>query len=551
MKRIESTCKVRRFGAIAFAGITGMFLAQVPTPAIAKQPQIRCEELVGWKLAATAIGLPTRGASVETASLSAANDPNGKYCKVNGAIQSVDARAQPIRFQINLPGDWNEKAVHAGGGGYDGTLVDALRVSFAGERDERPVAAGYATFGSDSGHQSAGFTDPAPAKFGLNDEELANFGGAQLKKTHDVAREAMRRYYGASPKRVYFYGNSQGGHEGLIVAQRWPKDYDGVVAIHPAYNFTALQLSGLHVGKALYKSPGAWLAPAKVQLIADAVLRSCDSLDGTADGIIANVTGCRQTFNVTTLRCEGGKDAGEGCLSDEQLATARAIDARIDLGVALQGGISSFAGWPLLTGAFAGAPSPFGFGMAPTPSAPPTMMRDGFLYFMADQLIRYMVMRDPAYNSLSFEPAKHADGLKRVSNLIDASDDNLDAFRARGGKLILLHGTVDMAIPPGNTVDYHERLLKRYGNDRLREFERFYLVPGFGHGDGPFLMRWDGLTALDRWADAGVQPVNQVATDSAPPSAGRTRPLCEFPTWPRYLGSADANAAASFRCTDK
>jgi hypothetical protein len=263
MKRIESTCKVRRFGAIAFAGITGLFVVQVPTPAVAKQPQIRCEELVGWKLAATAIGLPTRGASVETASLSAANDPNGKYCKVNGAIHSVDASAQPIRFQINLPGDWNEKAVHAGGGGYDGTLVDALRVSFAGERDERPVAAGYATFGSDSGHQSSGFTDPAPAKFALNDEELANFGGAQLKKTHDVAREAIRRYYGASPKRVYFYGSSQGGHEGLIVAQRWPKDYDGVVAIHPAYNFTALQLSGLHVGKVLYRSPGAWLAPAR------------------------------------------------------------------------------------------------------------------------------------------------------------------------------------------------------------------------------------------------------------------------------------------------
>src|SRR5687767_3310291 len=118
MKRIEITCKVRRFGAIAFAGITGMFVAQVPMPAIAKQPQIRCEELVGWKLAATAIGLPTRGAGVETASLSATNDSNGKYCKVNGAIQSVDPKAQPIRFRINLPRDWNEKAVHAGGGGY-------------------------------------------------------------------------------------------------------------------------------------------------------------------------------------------------------------------------------------------------------------------------------------------------------------------------------------------------------------------------------------------------------------------------------------------------
>ena len=175
-------------------------------------------------------------------------------------------------------------------------------------------------------------------------------------------------------------------------------------------------------------------------------------------------------------------------------------------------------------------------------------MRDGFLFSMADQLVRYMAVRDPAYHTLSFDPASHADELKRVSNLVDASDANLDAFRARGGKLILLHGTVDMAIAPENTVDYANRLLKRYGKDRLREFTRFYMVPGFGHGDGPFQMRWDGLTALDRWVDGGAEPVNQIATDSAQATAGRTRPLCEYPTWPRYLGKGDANTAASFLC---
>jgi len=547
MRRTEDTRKPRRLTAVVLAGGMGMFAAHVPTPAIAKEPRIRCEELIRWQLPSTAIGLPTRGATVETATVSAAGDANGKYCKVNGAILSIDPKAQPIRFQVNLPGDWNEKAVHAGGGGYDGTVVDALRLSFVGTGDALPVAAGYATFGSDSGHQSAGFTDPAPAKFGLNEEELENFGSAQLKKTHDVARELIRHYYGAAPKRVYFYGNSQGGHEGLIVAQRWPKDYDGVVSIHPAYNFVPLQLSGLHLGKALYKSPGAWLSPAKVQLIASAVVRSCDSLDGVADGIIGNVAGCRQAFNLNTLRCEGGKDAGEGCLSDEQIATARAFDQKIDLGVTLQGGVSSFARWPLLTGAFSGGPGPLGLGMRPGPSAPPTL-GDAFVYFMADQMVRYMAVRDPAYNSLSFEPSKHAEALQRVSSLIDASDANLDAFRARGGKLILLHGTVDMAIPPENTVDYHDRLLKRYGKDPLRDFTRFYMVPGFGHGDGSFQLRWDGLTALDRWV-GGAEPLNQVGTDSARSTAGRTRPLCEYPSWPRYAGNGDVYAAASFRCT--
>ena len=242
MRCIDDIRKVRRIAALAFMGASGVLAAQVPTGAIAKEPRLRCEQLTKWDVPAKEIGLPTRGATIETAALSAAEDPNGSYCKANGSIQSVDPKAQPIRFQINLPKAWNGKAIHAGGGGYDGTVVDGLQISFAGAADARPVAAGYATFGSDSGHQSSGFMDPTPGKFGLNDEELENFGGAQLKKTHDVALAVIRHYYGEAPKRLYFYGNSQGGHEGLFVAQRWPKDYDGVVAIHPAYNFVPLQL---------------------------------------------------------------------------------------------------------------------------------------------------------------------------------------------------------------------------------------------------------------------------------------------------------------------
>ena len=536
--------------ALALGCICLLLAALAPGAAGAKEPAMRCEQLVHWQVPVEVIHLPTRGASVEATAPSAAGDPDGSYCRVDGVIQSVDAKAQSIHFRVNLPARWNEKAVHVGGGGYDGMLVGGLRVSFAGTQDEHPIAAGYVTFGSDSGHQSMGFMDPAPGKFALNEEELENFGGAQLKKTHDVALELLRHYYGSAPKRIYFYGNSQGGHEGLVVAQRWPNDYDGIVAIHPAYDFTALQLSGLHLGQVLYKSPQAWLSPPKVQLIANAVLRACDNLDGLGDGIIGNVSGCRSTFKLDPLRCEGGKDAGNRCLSDEQIKTARAFDEPTALGFTLQGEVSSFARWPLLTGAFTGGASFMGLGMSPTSSSPPAPT-DAFLFFMADQLVRYMVLRDPSYNSLNFEPAKHVDELKRVSTLIDASDANLDVFQARGGKLLLLHGTIDMAIAPENTVAYFERLAKRYGKERLRAFTRLYMVPGFGHGDGAFQMRWDGLTALDRWVDAGKEPLNQVATDAAQATAGRTRPLCEYPAWPRYVGSGDANVAGSFRCTDR
>jgi feruloyl esterase len=173
-----------------------------------------------------------------------------------------------------------------------------------------------------------------------------------------------------------------------------------------------------------------------------------------------------------------------------------------------------------------------------------------FLFFMADQLVRYVVVRDPGYNALHFEPAKHVAALQRVSTLIDASDANLDAFRARGGKLLLVHGTVDMAIAPENTVAYHKRLESRYGKEKLRTFSRFFMVPGFGHGDGSFQMRRDGLSALDKWVDAGAEPLNQVATDGAPPTLGRTRPLCEYPAWPRYSGGGEARAS-SYRCVSE
>ena len=538
----------RSLTAVAISQALLFLAGQAPQDVSARAPVASCEQLSHSQLPAEAIHLPTRGAVVEAAVSSAPGDADGDYCRVTGVIQSVDAKAQSIHFRVNLPANWNGKAVHLGGGGYDGLLVDGLHVSFAGAQDEHPVAAGYVTFGSDSGHQSKGFMDPAPGEFALNEEELVNFGGAQLKKTHDVALRLIQQYYGAPPQRVYFYGNSQGGHEGLIVAQRWPNDYDGVVSIHPAYDFTPLQLSGLHLGQVLYRSPEAWLSPAKVQLIAAAVLRTCDKLDGLADGIIGDVAGCRVAFKLDSLRCEDGKDSGSGCLSDEQIKTARAFDQPTVFGFTLQGELGSFARWPLLTGAFTGGPSFMGLGLSPKPSTPPAPT-DAFLLFMADQLVRYMASHDPSAVSLNFVPGQHVEELKRVSNLIDANDPNLDAFRAHGGKLLLLHGTIDMAIAPENTVSYYDRLLKRYGVEPLHTFTRFYMVPGFGHGDGTFQMRWDGLTALDKWADAGKEPLNQVVTDGAPTTAGRARPLCEYPAWPRYGGTGDPKAAASFVCT--
>jgi hypothetical protein len=241
-------------------GLLLITLLLAPLPAFAATPQEACAALANLAIEPGAISLPTHGATITSATLitaEAKDNPNGEFCKVLGAILPVDPAAPNINFEVNLPSQWNSKALHYGGGGYDGSLVTGLaNVRFFKPGTETPLKRGYVTFGSDSGHQGR---SPADGSFGMNDEALRNFAGDQLKKTHDVALDLVNRRYGRLPERLYFFGNSQGGHEGFVVIQRWPQDYDGVVAIHPVFDFVALQLDGAKLSQAMYNPPDGWL----------------------------------------------------------------------------------------------------------------------------------------------------------------------------------------------------------------------------------------------------------------------------------------------------
>ena len=217
-------------------------------------------------------------------------------------------KAPDIEFEVNLPSEWNGRMLQLGGGGYDGNLVTGL-TPYPSEPagQPTPLAAGYVTLGSDSGHKSRMGFD---GSFALNDEARLNFGQLSVKKTHDAAMFLVKSYYKRVPKRSYFIGGSQGGHEALVAAALYPADYDGVVANFPAYNVTLLQLSGVPIAKALYDNGGkGWLNPAKVKLLTDAVYAACDKLDGAEDGIISDIAACNRTFTLetvrSTLRCAG------------------------------------------------------------------------------------------------------------------------------------------------------------------------------------------------------------------------------------------------------
>jgi feruloyl esterase len=389
----------------------------------------------------------------------------------------------------------------------------------------------------------------------LNDEALLNYGKQSIKKTHDVAVEIIRKRYGRAAGKFYFIGGSQGGHEALDAAARYPADYDGVVSNFPAYNVTMLHLASLNVGKAVYGNHGAgWLSPAKTKLLTDAVYAACDTvaLDGVKDGIISNVAGCNATFNVGTVKaklaCPAGKDT-DSCLTPAQIAAVEQITSPYRPGFAIAG-MSEFPRWALLEGALFRVSN---FGTHPVPANPPAPT-DALLYNAGAATAKYIITRDPSLDALTFDPNTSAALRARtqeVAKIMDVTDVDLAPFRKKGGKIILVHGTVDDFISPHNTVAYYNRQRELQGQKALDSFLRFYLVPGLGHGMGPFNAKYDGLRVLAEWVEKGHAPGTVTAVDENPATQGRTRPMCVFPAWPKYDGTGSVDAASSYRCVER
>ncbi|MCA7961974.1 tannase/feruloyl esterase family alpha/beta hydrolase [Burkholderia cenocepacia] len=523
----------------------GASASSPPPPSAATQ----CAALNGLAIPASSIAEPTGGATVTNATLVEAA---GEYCQVNGAIAPVDPAAPSIRFQVNLPTNWNRKALHYGGGGFDGTLitgVDALDMAPTGT--PTPLANGYATFGDDSGHQSSSITD---GKFAMSDESLANYGGLSLKKTHDVAMALIGKRYASAPSKTYFFGSSTGGRDGLSEAQRWPADYDGIVVNRPALNYTGLRLSNVVLGRALYLNNGAgWLDVAKTVLLQNAVMSACDALDGVADGIVSNVAACNaQSATVlASVRCPSGVDSGDTCLSDAQIATVQTIAAPLQLPYPLANGVTRYAGYNILAGSvFAGPYTTRDLGESKVP-ANPAGKKDANQWVTGDQWVKYFVTRVPTFDSLMFDPVNpgmYASRVQALSALTDATSTDLSAYVAKGGKLIMTHGLADEIVSTDSSTDYYTGLVQRFGQGTVDGFARFYLMPGVGHGTGPFHPAIDSLSALDEWVESGKAPETLTMSDLNAATLGRTRPLCRYPLWPKYIGG-DVNAAASFQCT--
>ena len=529
---------------------------------------LSCAQLAGKTVPASSIGLPTTGATVTAATTMPASgtgaQATGEYCLVSGAINPVDPAAPQIKFQIAMPTVWNNKIMMFGGGGYDGTIPAPTGNVPAGPTAQpTPLGRGYATFASDSGHQ-ANALGSEDGSFGVNDEAVQNFSGDALKKTRDAAVYLIdARYAVKAPKRAYFAGGSSGGREALAVVQRWPQDWDGSIVLYPAWAAASLDLQFGRITRAL-AAPGAYLDQAKRKVLLNAVLAACDTLDGVADGLISNVAACNTTFNPATatvngtaLRCAGGADTGDTCLSDAQISALNVYNTPITFGYPLASGETQFPGFNVygadlgVANASALQPTVTTLALGTSQPASPMPTTAPYLSVFWDQWIRYFVTRDSNYNSLTVDPQNPGSLQARISQLTGLQDVNktdLSAFNARGGKILMAHGMADALVSTRSSEQYYQRLQATMGASAVANFVRFYEIPGYGHAVSTvYNASWDSLTTLENWVENGVTPPAQTVADTAG-VPGRTRPLCEYPSFPRYNGSGDVNAASSFTC---
>ncbi|HVQ06394.1 MAG TPA: tannase/feruloyl esterase family alpha/beta hydrolase [Burkholderiaceae bacterium] len=526
-----------------------------------------CDKMVGLTVAAKEIDLPTRGAAVTAASIVAAAGTGAsaipEHCLVSGKISPIDPTAPDILFRVALPTDWNAKVVMFGGGGFDGSIPNVAGNVPVGPTDQlRPLGRGYATFASDSGHQ-AGALGSQDGTFMLNDEALRNWGGEALKKTRDAAVQLIKARYGKPIRKAYFAGGSTGGREAIQSITRWPDDWDGAIVAYPAWNQASAMLGGHRVNRALAQ-PGAYPSVPKRALLLKASLQACDGLDGVVDGLISDQLHCNAVFDPATasvdgspLRCPDGVDTGDTCLSDVQIATFKVVNTDAHFNFTLASGEDHYPGYNIW-GADLGItsnPAPIqptvtflAFGtsqpMIPMPRTAP------YISVQVDQGIQYGITRIPGYDSLSVDPENPGPWGPRFSELSAMIDQpvDLDAFAAKGGKLLLVHGLTDILVSSRATEEYYQRLQARMGHGEVDKFVRYYEVPGLGHAvSSIFNAAWDSLTTLEKWVEQGKAPGPQVVADTVG-VAGRTRPLCEYPKWAQYNGSGDVNAAASFTC---
>lgn len=511
----------------------------------------------------SSIGEPVSSVMLKDPRWVAATANAPAYCSVDGVMSPVDtvASAKPINFRVILPASWSHRAIQLGGGGFDGTIPN-----LTGNGDGPLLARGFATYGSDSGHQITGPTD-----WTTNDEVIKNLGYMQLKKTHDAAMVLMERMYGSRPVFNYFVGTSQGGREALTAAQRYPADYNGIAANVPIINFSSLMLAPELI-RIQEKPLANWITPAKINAIRSEFVRQCDKLDGLADGIMNNYMACRAIFDVTqgapnrnpwlAKRCPNNIDpdpadtTANACLTDGQISTLKFVYSPYTFATPLANGVKTFGMWVPNT-------DPSGSGLIlPTrfkgqEGAADNAAMHSHLGVLG---VTGFLMNNTSANPLDYVEGGALNARRiQLSEWLDGTNPDLSAFVTRGGKMIVAIGTDDTLASPGSQMNYYQTLIDKMGRAKLDSFARLFVIPQVNHGfrgnnygtdgDGKTIPTvavpntFDRVSLLVDWVERSITPGKSVTVTAGEKSL----PLCSFPTYPKYQ-SGPVNAAASYTC---
>jgi feruloyl esterase len=440
------------------------------------------------------------------------------FCRVSGSIKLTSD--SDIRFELWLPSEtWNGRFMQTGNGGAAGAIVYNSLAD--------PLARGYAVANTDTGHQ--GMAGDFSWAYG-HPEKLTDYAYRAVHELTVAGKAITAAFYGKSAEKSYWNGCSTGGRQGLKEAQRYPDDYDAIIAGAPASNWSPLMALSILIQNNL--GPGG-LGVDKLGILKEAAIAACDAVDSVTDHVITNPSTC--IFDPGSTQCSAGQT--EQCLSADEVAAARRIYA----------GVVDNTGQIRIPGTGPGSEPLWAAYASPQFSI-------GTSYF------RNVVAKDPTWEPASFAVdtdlarAEQVDGGSH-----DAMDPDISAFIMRGGKLITYHGTIDGLIPYVNSVNYFESMVSTLGKDAVNDSVRLYLVPGMSHcsgGDGAHAIDW--LAAMEDWAEQGKAPAALPGTHPAPaqppatgaPVAGNefTRPVCPYPEIPRYKGSGNINAADSFEC---
>lgn len=442
-----------------------------------------------------------------------------EFCRVAGSIQpSADS---DIRFELWLPtSEWNGKFMQTGNGGAAGSIIYGSLVE--------PLMSGYAVANTDTGHQGGvGDFSWAPD----HPEKYKDYAYRSVHELTVVGKAITTAYYGQAPEKSYWYGCSTGGRQGLMEAQRYPNDYDAIIAGAPANNWEPLVSLSILIQRELTRPDG--LGINKLALLKKSGVEACDAQDGVKDGVIGRLDRCR--FDPGSLQCKEGETSE--CLSASEVASARRIYA----------GVIDKKGKVLMPGT--GVGSELGWAAYASPQ-----FEVGTNYF------RNLVARDPNWTPRDFDIDSDLARATRVDNGATAAmDPDLRKFFAKDGKLLLYHGTADSLISYGNTVNYYESVITLIGKEQAQNKIHLYLVPGMAHcngGDGACVINW--LSVLENWDENGKAPDSIPATHPAATKSTQgslsskafTRPVCQYPKVAQYKGSGDMDDASNFLCIE-